>query len=102
MRTLLAALVSSQLGAALRTLATRVFAPPSLSRRPFCSSKHPLRLHFNESGAFTLINNFSSANIMTINVPAGSVQPPGPPTLLVVATGCTTCHAGNPLPSSCM
>lgn len=34
---------------------------------------------------------------MTINVPAGSVQPPGPPTLLVVATGCTTCHAGNPL-----
>ena len=46
---------------------------------------------FDKGAAFRLVYNTS----YFLDVPIASTQPPPPPSLTIVATGCTTCHSGQ-------
>jgi hypothetical protein len=49
---------------------------------------------FDETAAFTLIYDGTAAT--SVEIPAAAPPPPaGLPTVIVVATGCTTCHPGD-------
>lgn len=52
----------------------------------------------NISQAFSLVylgTQGFTPKVFTLEIPAAGPQPPAPPSIAVIATGCTTCHPGN-------
>jgi hypothetical protein len=50
---------------------------------------------FDDTQAFTLF--FDGTTLQSVDIPAAGPPPPVPPSLIVSALGCTTCHPGDTL-----